>query len=202
MRTLLWLLCLAGLAIAPVVVAFDEADIPTDAPNDAVMAGPGEIQEMLDWASAAFTGSRPAGREPLVRVEVIRQDHSVLRFGQSCVETPLKIGTRQFERGLGTHANSQILLHLPPGATTFQASVGIDNNFDTGGRRGECLYPVLQTGLRALNAEASYLVDFIDEARVRTRRTRKGRELGTDFELRLPQKRSSLLIRYQPAPRD
>jgi hypothetical protein len=29
-------------------------------------------------------------------VELRRQDHSVLRFGQSCIETPIKLGQREF----------------------------------------------------------------------------------------------------------
>ncbi len=41
----------------------DDRDIPTDAPQDAVMATAAEVQQMQDWASAAFTGHRAAGRE-------------------------------------------------------------------------------------------------------------------------------------------
>ena len=122
--------------------ALEDNEIPASAPQDAVMASPGEIQEVLDWASLAFTGRRPAGRAPAVGVELRRQDHSSLRFGQSCMETPLKIGNRSFEHGLGTHANSEIALHLPPGAKTFHAFVGIDNNFDTQGQRGSVEFSV------------------------------------------------------------
>ena len=91
------------------------------------------------WPSRAR--SRRAGSLPL-RVELRRQDHSVLRFGQSCIETPIKLGTREFNHGLGTHANSEIVLHLPPDAKEFKAFVGIDNNFDTGGVRGSVQFSV------------------------------------------------------------
>jgi alpha-galactosidase len=121
-------------------------DIPMDAPEDAVMASPAEVRSMLDWASAVWTGNRPADRQPLVRVEVRRQDHSVLRFGQSCIETPIRIGQREFQHGLGTHANSELVLHLPRGAKAFQAWVGIDNNSDTGGQRGSVQFVIVAGG--------------------------------------------------------
>jgi len=131
-----------SLLLVPAARALDDSEIPTDAPQDALMAGPEEIQAMQDWAAAAFTGSKPPGREPPLRVELRRQDHSVLRFGQSCIDTPLKLGTREFSHGLGTHANSEIILHLPPGAAEFRAFAGIDNNFDTGGTRGSAQFSV------------------------------------------------------------
>jgi len=133
---------LITLLAIPNVLALDATDIPADAPQDALMAGPAEIQEMQDWASVAFTSRRPPGREPAVGVELRRQDFSSLRFGQSCMETPIKIGQRKFKHGLGTHANSEIVLHLPPGAQEFKAFAGIDNNFDTGGVRGSAQFSV------------------------------------------------------------
>jgi len=142
MSNLQTLLALACLLFAVRGWALDDADIPTDAPQDAVMASAEEVQEMLDWASAAFTGARSPGRMPAVRVELLRQDHSALRFGESCMETPLQIGKQEFKRGLGTHANSEIALHLPAGAREFRAFAGIDNNFDTQGQLGSAQFSV------------------------------------------------------------
>ena len=139
LRTFLFLACLIWVARG---WALDDADIPTDAPQDAVMASGEEVQEMLDWASTAFTGARPPGRMPPVRVELLQQDHSALRFGQSCMETPIQIGEQEFKHGLGTHASSEIALHLPPGAKEFRAFAGIDNNFDTQGQRGSAQFSV------------------------------------------------------------
>ena len=130
--------------------ALEDAEIPTDAPQDAVMASAEETQEMLNWASVAFTGRWPPGCEPAVRVELRRQDHSVLRFGQSCIETPIKIGQQEFKHGLGTHANSEIVLHLPPGVKAFKALAGIDNNFDTEGRFGTAQFSVEVSGKELL----------------------------------------------------
>jgi len=157
---------LIALLAVPSALALDATDIPTGAPEDALMAGPAEIQEMQDWASAVFTGRRPPGREPAVGVELRRQDFSSLRFGQSCIGTPIKIGRRNFKHGLGTHANSEIVLHLPPGAQEFKAFAGIDNNFDTGGVRGSAQFSVEIAGkqvfrsrtLRGTNAPATVRV--------------------------------------------
>ena len=134
-----WFSFLLAASAWPVLGA---TDIPTKAPQDAIMAGPAEIQELQDWASAVFTGRRPPGREPAVRVQLRRQEHSDLRFGQSCIETPIQIGQRKFKHGLGTHANSEIILYLPPEAKEFRAFVGIDNNPDTQGVRGSVQFSV------------------------------------------------------------
>ena len=134
----LFILLLAG----PNLLALGPADIPTDAPDDAVMARPAEIEEMQDWASTVFAGRLPPGHAPAVRVMVRRQDYSCLRFGQSCIETPIEIGKRKFKHGLGTHANSELVLHLPPDAKEFKAFVGIDNNPDTGGVLGSVQFSV------------------------------------------------------------
>jgi len=122
--------------------AAPEQDIPADAPNDAVMASPADVQAVLDWAGLAFTGARPPGSLPRVELEVRRQDHNVLCFGESCMETPIRIGQRQFKHGLGTHAYSEIAVNVPAGAETFKAFVGVDNNFDTQGTRGSVEFAV------------------------------------------------------------
>ncbi len=127
-----------------------ESEIPAAAPEDAVMASPAEVQEALDWAAATFARVRPAGRVPL---QVRRQDHNVLNFGRSCMETPIRIGARTFEHGLGTHANSEIAVTVPPGARRFEAFVGIDNNDDTGGTRGSVQFSVELEGREVFRTE-------------------------------------------------
>jgi alpha-galactosidase len=143
MRTPLLLLTnLIFACLASVGLALEDAEIPVGPPQDAVMAGAIQIGEFQNWVNTAFAGSQPSTQEPVVRVELRRQDHSVLRFGQSCMETPIRIGTRTFEHGLGTHANSEIVLFLPPGAKQFHSFAGIDNNFDTDGKRGSAQFSV------------------------------------------------------------
>jgi len=122
--------------------AMDTADIPADAPNDAVMATPNEVQRTQDWAKSVFTGERSTEATSAIPLEVRRQDYNVLRFGQSCMETPVQIGKQAFTHGLGTHANSEILVQIPSGAKQFKAFAGIDNNYDTQGTRGSAVFSV------------------------------------------------------------
>jgi alpha-galactosidase len=122
--------------------SMEDSEIPLDAPDDSVMASPEEVQEVFEWVDAAFTGLDPGRKADQVSLEVLRQDFSVLHFRESCLETPIKIGEVSFERGLGTHANSEIKVCLPAGAKTFKASVGVDNNYDTQGKRGSVEFSV------------------------------------------------------------
>jgi alpha-galactosidase len=145
------LLLALALTESPIMAANDF--VPAEEPNDSVMASAAEVAEMAEWAAAAFTGARPAADPPAVSIEVRRQDHNVLRFGQSILQTPLTIGKRQFKRGLGTHANSEIAVAVPQGAKTFRASVGVDNNYDTGGRRGTVQFAVDAGGKEVFRSE-------------------------------------------------
>lgn len=136
-----WTLALL-CALSMGVCAMEFEDIPAAAPDDAVMASPAELQDMAGWVLEAFTGKAPEAKPGIVTIDVRRQDFNVLRFGQSCMETPVRIGDQAFTHGLGTHANSELAVHLPPGAAQFKAFVGIDNNYDTGGTRGSVEFSV------------------------------------------------------------
>ncbi|MBN2310406.1 MAG: NPCBM/NEW2 domain-containing protein, partial [Candidatus Hydrogenedentes bacterium] len=132
------------------VKAMEYEAIPTDAPQDSVMPDAAAANQVMNWAGLVFTGQpAPTAGEP-VRVEVRRQDYNVLRFGQSCMETPIRIGAREFAHGLGTHANSEIAVHLPSGVTRFEAFAVIDNNDDTQGKRGSAAFSVEVDGTEAV----------------------------------------------------
>ncbi|MBI5094928.1 MAG: alpha-galactosidase [Candidatus Hydrogenedentes bacterium] len=130
--------------------AMIDTDIPASAPNDAVMASQDEIRHVADWASHAFAGVTPGGNDAPISIEVRRQDFNVLRFAQSCMETPIKIGAQEYAHGLGTHANSELVVTLPKGATQFKAFVGIDNNKDTQGKDGSVEFIVEIDGKEAM----------------------------------------------------
>jgi hypothetical protein len=158
-------------------------DLPSTAPQDAVMASAAEVRELSEWVDVVFAGKRPPAREGGVSVECRRQDHCVLCFGQSCVETPLKIGARSFARGLGTHANSEIVLHPPPGAKTFKAFVGIDNNPDTGGVRGSVQFSVAVGGRELAHTP-----------------TLRGTNAAVPLEVSLPANTRELVLRVDTTP--
>ena len=52
---------------------------------------------------------------------------------QSVTETPLSIGGERFERGVGTHANSECWITLDGQAKSFRAQVGVDDNANSDG---------------------------------------------------------------------
>jgi len=121
--------------------------------QDTVMATPSEIQAVHDWVLETFAKERPQSWADRVGLEVRRQDHNTLHFRQSCLETPLRIGSRSFERGLGTHANSEIAVVVPEQARTFTACVGIDNNYDTQGSRGTARFSVDVDGIEVIRTD-------------------------------------------------
>ncbi len=133
------LFCLMGPGSAG---AMEDSDIPTEPVQDAVMPGLSDKQAMVDWARRAFSAQPITDPHSAIQIEVLRQDYSVLQQGRSCIETPIRIGDQHFTHGLGTHANSEILLRLPRGAKTFSSCVGIDHNPDTEGLRGTVQFSV------------------------------------------------------------
>jgi alpha-galactosidase len=130
------------IAVGTGGLAMQDSDIPIRAPEDAIMAGAAEIRTVQEWAASAFAGIIGKEHEGRIDIAVRRQDHSTLHFGRSCMDTPVRIGQRQFQHGLGTHANSELAVTVPAGATHFRAFVGIDNNYDTQGVRGSVEFSV------------------------------------------------------------
>ena len=82
----------AATAAATGGFAMTDKEIPSAPVHDAIMAPPGDIAATDDWARAVFCGESPAAHAGRIALEVRRQDYNVLRFGQSCMETPIRIG--------------------------------------------------------------------------------------------------------------
>ncbi|MGQ9589883.1 MAG: NPCBM/NEW2 domain-containing protein [Planctomycetota bacterium] len=159
-------LCFPAACAAAAFASFDPCPAaalePTRVPREfrreedrePILATELEAQDVLRWALGSFFGEdgrplgpsgEPPGERPArapIRLRVLRQDHSTLRFGRSAIETPLRIGSKSYERGLGTHAASEIAVEAPAGARRFRAEVGVDNNYDTGGARGSVRFAV------------------------------------------------------------
>ena len=89
---------------------------------------------MQSWAAAAFSGlEQDWSKVESPSLEVLQQDYGQLQLKKSVMQQPLLIGTVQFEHGLGTHANSDLLVNLPSEARTFKAMVGVDSDHNHGG---------------------------------------------------------------------
>jgi hypothetical protein len=65
---------------------------------------------------------------PLSELEPVsaRQDYGALELDRSVQGQTLKIGEREFARGLGTHANSRLVYDLGGHCTRFEAWIGVD----------------------------------------------------------------------------
>ena len=146
-------------------------------PDDAMMPDPDMIQRVEKWSQMAFYGNNMPDAAEMYSLQLIRQDHSTLKFDQSCMGTPLKIGLRSFAKGLGTHSNSEIRVTFPEPVTKFSAFVGIDNNYDTGGIRGSVQFAVVVDGKELIQTQ-----------------TLRGSDEATKIDLALPEKTTVLTL--------
>lgn len=126
----------------------NDPDIPSSAPNDAVMATSAEIEQMHAWTQKVFARTPSSG----FRLTLVRQDYNCLRLGRSVMGTPLKLGEKTYQHGLGTHANSEIEVLLPADAAKFEALCGIDNNYDTRTTRGSAAFSIDIDGKEAFRS--------------------------------------------------
>ena len=131
-----------------------------------------------DFAVAVFlVTSAVAGRaaEPVQAVppkngqlDVRRQDYGAFVPNQSVLKTPLRIGSKDIRRGLGSHGHSEIVVRLPSPGRRFEATIGVDDNRDTKGGRGSVVFLVEVGGeevaksatLRGGDEPASLAVDL------------------------------------------
>ncbi len=81
-----------------------------------------------DWMQKAFL-AQPTTAPKHPGLELLRQDYDKLGFGTTCVAAPIVLGKKSYKHGLGTHANSEIVVRLPKPGTEFQAEVGVDNGW-------------------------------------------------------------------------
>ncbi|MCC6485912.1 MAG: NPCBM/NEW2 domain-containing protein, partial [Candidatus Hydrogenedentes bacterium] len=97
---------------------------------------------LIAWLAASLL-DQPAREINLVPgIEVVRSDIGELAVGRSNWGTPLRIGEHSFERGLGTHCVSEILVRLPSAGVSFDASVGLDSDPTILGRGGSVVFGV------------------------------------------------------------
>ncbi len=92
------------------------------------------------------------GPERRALLELVRQDFETLEFNRSVIRTPLTIGKRRFEHGLGTHSVSLIRIHSPEPLARFSAWIGVDQNERTQGSRGSVVFAVLAGGRELYNS--------------------------------------------------
>ncbi|MBM3497735.1 MAG: hypothetical protein FJX74_03605 [Armatimonadetes bacterium] len=107
-----------------------------------ILAQPGE-RSMSAWVEAVLNApyAQPdAPTEPVL--QLLYQQFERLERNESILHTPLRIGERTFERGLGTHARSHIRVYSPEPLARFAAWVGVDHNERTHGGAGSVVFRV------------------------------------------------------------
>ena len=109
-------------------------------------AGPQRPKPIRVWAESALLGGQSAEPSPGPGLELLRQDYGQLRMRQSVMNTPLKLGDTSYQHGLGTHSESRIVVRLRRPAKLFGAQAGVDNNYDTQGKRGSVVFLVEVAG--------------------------------------------------------
>jgi alpha-galactosidase len=62
------------------------------------------------------------------RLHLLYQDFERLGLGTTCMGGPMTIGSRRYQHGLGSHANSRIRVFSPEPIGKFTASAGVENN--------------------------------------------------------------------------
>ncbi len=80
------------------------------------------------------------------RLELLRQDYEQLERNLSILKTPLTIGSRRFDHGVGTHAVSHLRVFAPEPVARFSAWVGVDRNDRTTGGQGSVVFSVALAG--------------------------------------------------------
>ena len=91
------------------------------------------------WVFAAIVAGAGLAAAETVRLEDLDLGGMSSGWGkpqknQSVTERPLGIGGQRFERGVGTHANSESWITLDGKTKSFTAKVGVDDNANNGQR--------------------------------------------------------------------
>jgi len=112
-----------------------------------------ERESVRAWAAAALLGEVVSEAPAPPGLEVRRQDYGEFRPRRSVLDTPLQIGQKRYDHGLGTHSVSEIAVRLAGPGKRFEAEAGVDNNYDTAAQRGSVVFVVEVGGQEAFRSD-------------------------------------------------
>ncbi len=95
--------------------------------------GEDDLMPFARTLTAATNGDKPT-------LSLLRQDYENLEIDKSVIRTPLVIGDRKFEHGLGTHSASRIRIESPKPIERITAWIGVDHNERTRGGAGSAIF--------------------------------------------------------------
>lgn len=88
--------------------------------------GNGADFDWADWCEPQLIGPRGTLKLTDLKWQTATTGYGKIQIDRSIVEKPLRLGTRTFANGIGTHATSLITYILPEGYTRFRATAGPD----------------------------------------------------------------------------
>lgn len=111
-----------------------------------------EMQTAHQWAAAKFRGEAP--NETLEAGLLVLENHGPVQLNARGDE-PLRIGTRNFHKGLYCHAPSRVVVRLPSPGKEFASIIGVDAR--AGG--GSIVFSVSVEGKEAFNSGVRHISD-------------------------------------------
>ncbi|HEX2974275.1 MAG TPA: NPCBM/NEW2 domain-containing protein, partial [Tepidisphaeraceae bacterium] len=111
-----------------------------------------ELGQAHQWAMEKFARVKPplevapAAAEPKPGLLVVA-NHDPVQLNARAGK-PMRLGDREYRRGLYCHANSKVIVRLPSEAKSLAATIGVDHNTDTSGGRGSVVFSVEVNGKR------------------------------------------------------
>lgn len=112
----------------------------------------GKPMDIRSWARLALLGDVTPTAPDTPGIEVRRQDHGQFERRRSVLKTPLQLGEKKYQRGIGTHSVAEIVIRLPGPGKSFHAEAGVDNNYDTRGEKGSVVLIVEVGGKEAFRS--------------------------------------------------
>ena len=122
-----------GEGRAAIIIAPGEPHAKEAAMDYADIVQPEEMQDARRWLASMLETLTNVEEASDVRPEItcVSQGWGELQLGMSMAKIPLYLAGRKYASGLGTHADSEILVRLPVGARRLTGLCGVNDSWET-----------------------------------------------------------------------
>ncbi len=128
-----------GSRLAARITGLQEGELQLELQGGAKAALPFNSVDRIDLRSSRMSYLSDLDPVTVTEAPILGADFP-WRRDRSASGKPLTLGTREFSRGIGVHANSELEFEIPTGFTSFVVTVGIDA---AGQARGDCEVEIL-----------------------------------------------------------
>ena len=101
----------------------------------------GEMADARRWIAAKLQGTPAEDQQPEPPCLLVLENNDAVQKNAR-MGRPLKLGGREYRRGLFCHANSKVVVRLPGPGKAFAATIGLDSNEQTKLGRGSVVFSV------------------------------------------------------------